>query len=102
MAVKDLVNESIDGNTITIFSKSWCPYCKKAKALFKEKYPDVEAKIFEIDLMDEGTEIQSYLYEKTGQRTVPNIFVKKQHIGGNDDTQAAAKNGRLDKLIRAQ
>ncbi|KIK62294.1 hypothetical protein GYMLUDRAFT_42236 [Collybiopsis luxurians FD-317 M1] len=101
MAVKDLVNNSIDENTVTIFSKSWCPHCKAAKALFEAKYPDVQKKIFELDLMDEGAEIQNYLYEKTGQRTVPNVFVKKEHIGGNDDTQAANKSGKLQTLINA-
>ncbi|KAJ3818410.1 thioredoxin-like protein, partial [Lentinula raphanica] len=66
---------SIDENTITIFSKSWCPYCKASKGLFQREFPDVPTKIFELDQMEEGAEIQAYLAKKTGQRTVPNIFV---------------------------
>ncbi|KAE9401450.1 hypothetical protein BT96DRAFT_602235 [Gymnopus androsaceus JB14] len=58
-------------------------------------------RFIELDETEGGDEIQSYLAEKTGQRTVPNIFVNKQHIGGNDDTQAAYKNGKLAELISA-
>ncbi|KAJ3783092.1 glutaredoxin [Lentinula aff. detonsa] len=99
MAIKDLVESSIDENTVTIFSKSWCPYCKASKTLFEREFPDVPTKILELDEMEEGSEIQAYLAQKTGQRTVPNIFVNKQHIGGNDATQAAFKNGQLKTLI---
>jgi glutaredoxin 3 len=78
-----------------VFSKSWCPYSKKAKALLKEKYSEVEAEIFEsvnfavlvgayadgslwlyrLDERPDGSDIQNYLFEKTGQRTVPNVFI---------------------------
>ncbi|KAJ3710032.1 thioredoxin-like protein [Lentinula raphanica] len=75
MAVKDLVESSIDENTVTIFSKSWCPYCRASKALFEREFPDVPTVILELDEMSEGAEIQDYLAKKTGQRTVPNIFV---------------------------
>ena len=37
--------------------------------------------------------------KKTQQKSVPNVFVKQQHIGGNDDTQAAAKEGKLQELL---
>ena len=49
--------------------------------------------------MEEGSEIQSYLLEKTGQRTVPNIFIAKKHIGGNSDL-SAKKGSELEKLLR--
>ena len=38
---------AIAGNTIAIFSKSWCPYCRRAKALLTEKFPDVSIQILE-------------------------------------------------------
>ncbi|KAJ3839485.1 glutaredoxin [Lentinula raphanica] len=101
MAVKDLVESSIDENTVTIFSKSWCPHCRASKALFEREFPDVPTVILELDEMSEGAEIQDYLAKKTGQRTVPNIFVNKKHIGGNDATQAAFRNGKLKTLIAA-
>jgi glutaredoxin 3 len=39
------------------------------------------------------------LFKKTGQKTVPSVFVKGNHIGGNDATQAAAKEGKLQEML---
>lgn len=47
---------------------------------------------------DDGAALQDALQELSGQRTVPNIFIKQQHIGGNSDLQA--KKGQLDGLLR--
>jgi len=49
--------------------------------------------------MDNGSEIQDELLSMTGQNTVPNVFVKGEHIGGNDDTQAASKSGKINELL---
>ncbi|KAI0081112.1 glutaredoxin-domain-containing protein [Panus rudis PR-1116 ss-1] len=75
MAAKDLVEKTIADNKIAIFSKSYCPYCRRAKALLTSEFPDAQTAILELDEMDEGSEIQNYLHQKTGQRTVPNIFI---------------------------
>lgn len=48
-----------------------------------------------------GAEIQNYLLSKTGQSTVPNVFVNGTHVGGNDDTHAAVKSGKLKSLLEA-
>ncbi|KAF8971895.1 thioredoxin-like protein [Flammula alnicola] len=101
MSVKQFVEDSIANEKIAIFSKTWCPYCKRVKSLFATEFPDVKATIYELDELDDGSAIQEYLYQKTGQRTVPSVFVNKQHIGGNDDTQAFFKSGQLTKLIEA-
>ena len=50
---------------------------------------------------EEGVELQNALLEMTGQRSVPNVFVKGQHVGGNDDTQAAARSGKLQEMLAA-
>ncbi|EPQ60274.1 glutaredoxin [Gloeophyllum trabeum ATCC 11539] len=99
MAVKDLVETTINDNTIAIFSKSYCPYCKRAKALITSKFPNVPTKIYELDEMSEGSDIQDYLTEKTGQRTVPNIFINKKHVGGCDAVTALDSQGQLAKLV---
>jgi glutaredoxin 3 len=52
-----------------------------------------------LDKLDNGSEIQSALLDITGQRTVPNVFIKGKHLGGNDVTQAAAKNGKLKEML---
>lgn len=45
-----------------------------------------------------GSQIQDYLLTLTGQRTVPNIFIKTKHIGGSSDLDLASNNGALDNL----
>lgn len=60
---------------------------------------NIEAKVYELNKMDDGADIQDALLEMSGQRTVPNVFVKGEHLGGNDDTQAAAKSGKLSEML---
>lgn len=59
----------------------------------------IDAKVIELDEVDNGAAIQDALKTLTGQRTVPNVFIKGEHLGGNDVTQAAAKSGKLQKLL---
>lgn len=61
---------------------------------------NIDAKVIELDEIDNGSAIQDALLETSGQRTVPNVFVKGQHLGGNDDTQAAAKSGKLQDMLK--
>ncbi|KAJ7650792.1 glutaredoxin [Roridomyces roridus] len=99
MSVKEIVEQTIAENKIAIFSKSWCPYCKRTKALFASEFPDEAPVILELDEREDGDAIQDYLEQKTGQRSVPNVFVNKTQVGGNDKTQAAFQNGELGRLV---
>ncbi|KDQ62883.1 hypothetical protein JAAARDRAFT_28858 [Jaapia argillacea MUCL 33604] len=101
MAVKDLVDTTVSDNTIAIFSKTYCPYCQRAKQLLTSKFPNVSTKIVELDELEDGSDIQNYLLEKTGQRTVPNIFINKEHVGGCDAVTSLDKNGKLAALVKA-
>lgn len=100
----ELVEDAIANNPIVVFSKSYCPYCIRAKALLAKTgntIPDYrQPKAFEIDEMEAGSEIQRYLLEKTGQSTVPNIFIGGQHIGGSDSLSSVAQRGELVSLIK--
>ncbi|KAH9858247.1 glutaredoxin [Lenzites betulinus] len=101
MAAKDLVENTITESKIAIFSKSYCPYCKRAKALLTSKFPDVPTKIYELDEIEDGDAIQQYLQEKTGQRTVPNIFINQKHVGGCDAVVGLDNSGKLASLVSA-
>jgi len=91
--------EQIANNDVMVFSKSYCPYCEATKTVF-DKMDGVDATVYELDLDNEnGQAIQDALLEISGQRTVPNVFVKGSHIGGNDDTQLAAKMGKIKKML---
>ena len=95
-ATKTKVQSIIDENAVAVFSKSYCPYCNQTKKLLS----DAGAKFYaiELDQVDDGSAIQSVLADLTGQSTVPNIFIAKQHIGGNSDLQA--KKGSLQNLLK--
>ncbi|KAI9278925.1 thioredoxin-like protein [Phascolomyces articulosus] len=97
--LEQFVDDAIKNNTIAVFSKSYCPYCARAKKLLKDL--GLEFFVIELDKEANGAAIQDYLQKKTGQRTVPNIFIKEEHIGGCDDLFAAKSSGKLDKLLTA-
>ncbi|KAI0348167.1 glutaredoxin [Trametopsis cervina] len=101
MAAKDITEAAIADNTITIFSKTWCSYSKRAKALLTSEFPGVKTQILELDERDDGSEIQGYLLEKTGQRSVPNIFINQKHVGGCDSVVALNSQGKLAALVGA-
>ncbi|KAJ3042807.1 Glutaredoxin-1 [Rhizophlyctis rosea] len=94
---KELVENAIRDNKVVVFSKTYCPYCTRAKRLLDSL--NVKYALFELDTRDDGSEIQGYLQSKTGQRTVPNIFIKQQHVGGCDDLHAKQADGSLAKLL---
>tara|TARA_B100000780_G_C20974201_1_gene389045 strand:+ start:473 stop:838 length:366 start_codon:yes stop_codon:yes gene_type:complete len=99
-AVKERIKELVLGSTVVIFSKSYCPFCTKVKALFA-KLGSQQVCAIELDKDEDGPAIQAALLEVTGQRTVPNVFVGGQHLGGNDDVQAQAANGELQTMLSA-
>ncbi|XP_066960197.1 thioredoxin reductase 1, cytoplasmic [Macrobrachium rosenbergii] len=92
-----LVDEYIQGNKVMVFSKSYCPFCNKVKTLFKSL--DVEYTALELDQIDNGSEIQAALIDKSGQKTVPNIFINGEHLGGADKTFETYSKGELLPLI---
>jgi len=94
-AAKVKAQKIIEENGVAVFSKSYCPYCRATKSLLDE----AGAKYFsiELDQVDDGAAIQAALAEINGQTSVPNIYIKKEHIGGNSDLQA--RKGELRKLL---
>jgi glutaredoxin 3 len=87
------IDTLISSTTTIVFSKSYCPYCNSTKSLLKSK--GIEFTAIELDQRDDGDAIQNYLAKKTGQRTVPNIFIKGEHIGGNSELVALDRRGGL-------
>ncbi|KAI0965676.1 thioredoxin-like protein [Xylaria arbuscula] len=71
---------------VVIFSKSYCPYSKKAKGILLEKYIiEPTPYVVELDEHPLGSELQDLLAQKTGRRTVPNIMIHGKSVGGSDD-----------------
>uniref|UniRef100_A0A7S0C8J3 Glutaredoxin domain-containing protein n=1 Tax=Proboscia inermis TaxID=420281 RepID=A0A7S0C8J3_9STRA len=93
----EFVKTEIASAKVVIFSKPFCPFCKKTKKLLDSK--SIEYKAIEITELDNGDEVQDALLEISGQRTVPNVFINGEHLGGNDVVQKSAKTGKLDELL---
>lgn len=95
-AAKTQAQAIIDENAVAVFSKSWCPYCRATKSTLDQ----LGAKYFTIELDQEenGAAIQAALAEISGQTSVPNIYINKQHIGGNSDLQA--RKAELPSLLK--
>ncbi len=82
---------------VTIYTKDYCPYCKRAKALLDRK----GIAYHEIDVTyDESLQVE--MQERSQRRTVPQIFVGEQHIGGSDDLIALDRSGEFDRLFESQ
>ena len=81
---------------VVMYTRTYCPYCLRAKALLQDKGVDFE----EINL-DEHPERRGEMIRRTGGRsTVPQIFIAGQGIGGCDDVFELERKGRLDELLR--
>ncbi|KAL8236840.1 hypothetical protein R6Q59_017921 [Mikania micrantha] len=93
----DFVKKTVSSHPVVIFSKSYCPYCKRAKGVFKEL--NTKPYVIELDEREDGSKIQDALSEIVGRRTVPQVFINGKHLGGSDDTVEAYQSGELAKLL---
>lgn len=80
---------------IEIYTKFFCPYCARAKALLDSKGVTYEE--YEVSRDDQGFALM--VERAHGGRTVPQIFIDDQHIGGSDDLAALDARGGLDPLL---
>ena len=80
---------------VTMYSTGVCPYCVMAERLLKSKgVADIEKIRVDID-----PERRTEMMEKTGRRTVPQIYIGGRHIGGFDELSALDRQGGLDPLL---
>jgi thioredoxin reductase (NADPH) len=96
----DCIEAAVHKYPVVVFSKSWCPYCKKAlEALSIEGVTSPPfILVVNIDELD-AQSIQSNLARLTGRRTVPNVFIGGYTIGGGDETVQLHGTGVLRTLL---
>jgi glutaredoxin 3 len=82
---------------ITIYTKSWCPYCSAAKKLLSEK----GAAFTEIDIEKKPEARAEMIQKAKGRSTVPQIFIGEKHVGGCDDLYDLDDRGQLEPLLQA-
>lgn len=81
--------------SVTIYTTPYCPYCIRAKQLLSQK----QVLFTEVDLSREPAHVRTDLMNKTRHRTVPQIFIGEQFIGGCDDLFGLERQGKLDALL---
>ncbi len=80
---------------IIIYTTNYCPYCVKVKQLLRKKGVEFE----EIDLTNDDAGRVELVEKSGGRKTVPQVFVNGQHVGGCDDLFALDAKGELDTLL---
>lgn len=82
---------------VTIYTRPYCPYCIRAVDLLEQKgvdFSEIEAGF--------DPEKRQEMMSRSGRTTFPQIFIGEAHIGGCDDMMALEREGRLDKLLKAE
>ena len=80
---------------VVMYSTAVCPYCTMAERLLKAKGVDEIEKI----RIDIDPQQRAMMMEKTGRRTVPQIYIGDTHVGGFDDLSALDREGKLEPLL---
>jgi glutaredoxin 3 len=79
---------------VLLYTTSWCPFCRRAMSLLKEKGVQWN----ELDIEADPAHRQA-MREASGRNTVPQIFINGTHVGGSDDLFELEAKGELDKLL---
>ncbi|CBZ50764.1 hypothetical protein NCLIV_038390 [Neospora caninum Liverpool] len=90
----------IQQHKVVVFSKSHCPYCRRAIEVLQS----VKAKDVHVEQIEDSPymdAIQDYMKQKTGARSVPRVFIGGEFLGGGDDTARAKADGTLVEKLRA-
>ncbi|EME50135.1 hypothetical protein DOTSEDRAFT_68858 [Dothistroma septosporum NZE10] len=100
--VETELNDILKKGPIIVFSKSYCPFSKKAKHILLDLYTiSPKPYVVELDQHKLGSGLQDALLKSTGRRTVPNVLINGKSIGGGDDVQALHDNGKIIDTIKA-
>jgi glutaredoxin 3 len=81
---------------VRMYTSGYCPYCVQAERLLRSKGVDDIEKL----RVDTDPALRTEMMEKTGRRTVPQIFIGDFHVGGCDDLHALDREGKLDPLLQ--
>lgn len=79
---------------VLLYTTSWCPYCRRAKTLLKEKgvqWTELDIEEFQVN--------RQAMTKASGRNTVPQIFINGTHVGGSDELFELEANGDLDVLL---
>ncbi|XP_056408378.1 glutaredoxin-1 [Hyla sarda] len=97
---ESFVQSKLSPSKVTMFEKSSCPFCIRAKGILKKyKFKEGHLEIINIANLDIMSSLQDYFLKTTGERTVPRIFIGEKCIGGCSDLTQLDGSGELEKLL---
>ena len=80
---------------VLMYATAACPFCQSAERLLRDK-----GVAFEKIRVDLQPELRAEMQQKSGRRTVPQIWIGERHVGGCDDLYALEREGKLDPLLK--
>ncbi|HVA35246.1 MAG TPA: glutaredoxin 3 [Stellaceae bacterium] len=80
---------------VELYTTMFCPYCSRARSLLQKKGVSFD----DIDVMMDDDKRAEMIERAGGRRTVPQVFIDGQHIGGSDELAALDRDGKLDPLL---
>jgi len=86
---------ALSGAPVVMYTKSWCPYCERARALLTRKGVAFQ----EIDIEAQPGQREDMI-RRGGGYTVPQIFIGERHVGGSDELYELDAAGGLDPLLQ--
>jgi len=93
--IGDRKRRHIIASQIEIYTKAFCGYCTRAKYLLEQKGVEFE----EYDITMGGPKREEMMERAPGARTVPQIFIDNQLVGGSDELATLERDGKLDAML---
>jgi cysteine synthase A len=103
-AIERRVTEIVEANSVVMFALEWCEFCWSVRKLFARagiRYESVDLDSVDYQAGDLGGKIRAELANRTGQVTIPQIFIGGAHVGGCTETFDEFKSGRLQARLEA-
>jgi len=99
---ENFVSQAIADNGVVMFALEWCEFCwavRRLLARLSVTFKSVDIDSVEYQAGDMGTRIRSVLKQRTGQPTIPQIWIGGVHVGGAMDLFDAMRSGRMQRLL---
>jgi cysteine synthase A len=101
-AAASFVARTVEDESVVMFALEWCEFCWSVRKLFTKlgiAYRSVDVDSVEFQKGDLGGRIRAVLADRTGQKTMPQIYIGGEHIGGCTDLFDAWRNGTMQKRL---
>jgi cysteine synthase A len=96
------VSKTVEDESVVMFALEWCEFCWSVRKLFTKlgiAYRSVDVDSVEYQKDDLGGKIRAVLADRTGQKTMPQIYIGGEHIGGCTDLFDAWRSGAIQKRL---